>query len=146
MIHFENNILEHIHCTKNDNYFADTMGILYKKVIDFNSTFSAVVVPQILIKYLLHTSHNFLGHTETMKLHHFIKRLYYFQGMRTKIHQYVRSYHKCNIMKLQTPHFINLHQDIAQTPQDHLSINLLGPYNVTSQGNSYTHTTVCNLT
>ena len=37
-------------------------------------------------------------------------------------------------------------KDIAQTPQDHISIDLLGPYNITSQGNSYTLTAVCNLT
>ena len=34
---FCKNILEHIHCSKNDNYFTDTMGILHKKVINFNS-------------------------------------------------------------------------------------------------------------
>ena len=48
-------------------------------------------------------------------------------------------------MNLQKTHFINLHQDIAQTPQDHISIGLLGPYKVTSQGNSYALTIVCNL-
>ena len=49
-------------------------------------------------------------------------------------------------MSLQKPNFIDLHQDIAQTPQDHLIIDLLGPYNITSQGNSYALTAVCNLT
>ena len=49
-------------------------------------------------------------------------------------------------MNLQKPHYINLHQDIAQTPQDHISIDLIGPYNTTSQGNSYAITMVCNLT
>ena len=44
------------------------------------------------------------------------------------------------------PHFINLHQYIARTPQDHISIDLLGQYNFTSQGISYALTTVCNLT
>ena len=34
---------------------------------------------------------------------------------------------KYQIMNLQKPHFIDLHQDIAQTPQDHISINVLGP-------------------
>ena len=53
--------------------------------------------------------------------------------MRKKIHQYVRSCPKCQITNLLKPHFINLHQDIAQTPQDHISIDLLGTYNVTSQ-------------
>ena len=65
------------------------MGILHKKVINFNSTFSAVVIPQIHIKYLLHDSHNSLGYTGATTLYHFIKRLSYFQGVRKKIHQYV---------------------------------------------------------
>ena len=34
-------------------------------------------------------------------------------------------------MNLQKPHFIDLHQDIAQTPQDHMLIGLLVPYNIT---------------
>ena len=123
MINFAKNVLQHIHCSKNDNYFTDAMGILHKKDINFNSTISAVVVPQIHIKYLLHTSHDSLGHIGAMKLYHFLKRHYYFQGMRKKIHQYVRSCQKCQIMNLQKPHFINLHQDIAQTPWDHTSID-----------------------
>ena len=40
-------------------------------------------------------------------------------------------------MNLQSPHFIDLLQDIAQTLQEHVSTDLLGPYNITSQGNSY---------
>ena len=109
------------------------MGILHKKVIDFNNTFSSVVIPKILIKYLMHASHDSLGHVGAIKLYHFLKRLYYFQGMWKEIHQYVRSCQKCQIMNLQKPHYINLHQDIAQTPQDHISIDPIGPYNTTSQ-------------
>ena len=59
---FYKKILEHIHCCENANYFTDAMGILQKKVINFNSTFAAVVIPQILITYLLHASHNSLCH------------------------------------------------------------------------------------
>ena len=143
---FCKNILGHIHCSKNDSCFTDTMGILHKKFINFNSTFSAVVIPQIIIKYLLHTSHSSLGHTGATKLYHFIKRLYSFQIIKKKIHQYVRSCHKCQIMNLQKPNFINLHQDIVQTLQDHISIDLLGLYTVTSQGNSCTLPTDWNLT
>ena len=29
--------------------------------------------------------------------------------------------------KLKTPNYINLHQEITQTPQDHLSIDLMDP-------------------
>ena len=44
------------------------------------------------------------------------------------------------------PHYINLHQDIGQTPQDHISFDLIVLYNTTSQGNSYALTVVCNFT
>ena len=44
------------------------------------------------------------------------------------------------------PHFINLHQEIVQMPQDYIPIDLLGPYPITSKGNPYALTTVCNLT
>ena len=80
-----------MHHNTNENYITDTMGILHKNVMDFNSTFSSVVIPKILIKYLLHASHDSPGHVGGMKLYHFIKGLYYFQGMWKEIHQYVRS-------------------------------------------------------
>ena len=35
---------------------------------------------------------------------------------------------------------------VAQTPQDHLSIDLMGVYSATSQGKLYALTAVCNLT
>ena len=62
------------------------------------------------------------------------------------IHKYVRTYKKCKIMNLHKPNYINLHQDITHTPEDHLSINLMGPYNITTQGNTYSLITICNLT
>ena len=61
-------------------------GILHKKVINFNCTFSVIVIPQIRIKYLLLASHDSPGHVGATKLYHFLKRLYYFQGMRRKVH------------------------------------------------------------
>ena len=119
---FCKNIMLHIVCSKHDNYFIDATGSLHKKVNDFNNTFSAIVVPQILIKYLLHASCDSFRHVGATKLYHFLKRLYYFQGMKRKIQQYVRSCHKYQILNLQKPHFIDLHQGIAQAPQDHISM------------------------
>ena len=49
--------------------------------------------------------------------------------MRRKLHEYVR---------LTPRHCTN--------PQDHLFIDLLVPYNITSQGNLYALTALCNLT
>ena len=49
-------------------------------------------------------------------------------------------------MNLQKPDYINLHQDITQMPQELLSIDLIGPHNMTTQGNTYALTAICNLT
>ena len=125
---FCNSIIQHMHCNTNENYFTDAMGILINKAIYFKSTFSSVVRTKIFIKYLLHTSHDSLGHVGATKLYHFFKRLYYFQGMQKTIHQYIRSHQKCQIMNLQKPNYIKLHQDTAQIPQDQITIDLIGPY------------------
>ena len=88
---FCKNIMQHIGCNRNDNCFIDAIGVLHKKVGDLNSVFLAIVAPQILIPYLLHASHDSLGHVAATKLYHFLKWLYYFKGMRRKLCQYVRS-------------------------------------------------------
>ena len=49
-------------------------------------------------------------------------------------------------MDFQKPNYINLYQEITQTPHDHLSIDLMGPYNTTAQGNTYALIAICNLT
>ena len=76
-----NHIITLLQCSSPEDYFTDTMDILHKKVIDFHSTFSSVVIPKILTKYLLHALYDSLGHVGATKLYHFIKRLYYFPGM-----------------------------------------------------------------
>ena len=62
------------------------------------------------------------------------------------IHKYIRTCQKYQIMNLQKPNYMNLHQEITQTPQDHISVDLIGPYNTTSQDNTYTLTVVRYLT
>ena len=56
---FCKNIIQHVECSKHDNYSMDATGILHTKVIDFNSTFSAIVITQILKNtyYMLHMTH-----------------------------------------------------------------------------------------
>ena len=49
-------------------------------------------------------------------------------------------------MNLQKPNYMTLHHEIAQTPQDYLSVDLTGAFNTTTQGNIYTLTAICNLT
>ena len=65
--------------------------------------------------------------------------------MRNIIHKYLGTCKKCQIMNLQKPNYINLHQEIAQTPQHHLLVDFIGPYNTTTQGSINALTAICNL-
>ena len=49
-------------------------------------------------------------------------------------------------MNSQKPNYTNLYQETAQIPQDHLLIDLMGPYHTTAQGNMYAFTAIYNLT
>ena len=69
---FCKNALQHIGCSKFKNHFQDATGVILKKVVDFNIVFSAVVVTQILIKYVLHASYDLLGHVRATQLYHFL--------------------------------------------------------------------------
>ena len=66
-------ILQHIGCSKFQSYFQDATGILHKNAVDFISVCSAIVATQILIKYLLHASHDSLGHVGATTLYNFLK-------------------------------------------------------------------------
>ena len=94
---FCNSILHHLHCSKKKITSQMPWAFYTKNIIDFNSTFLSVVVPKILIKYLLHTFYDSLGHVGANKLYHFLKRLYSFQGKWKIIHKYIRT---CQNVKL----------------------------------------------
>ena len=76
---FCKNILQHMGCSKYEGYFKDAMGVLHKKVNDFNCVCSAVVVPQILMKYLSHAPHDSLRHVAATKLYHFFEMALLFE-------------------------------------------------------------------
>ena len=143
---FCKNILHHKVSSKFENYFQKAMAVLHKKVADFNSVFSACSCTtnshKIFTTCITQLTRIYWSH----EIIPFPNWSYNSKGMRWKLHRYVRSCHKCQIMILQKPKFIDLYQDIAQTPQDHSSIDLLEPYKATSQGNLYILTAVCNLT
>ena len=92
--------------------FTDSVGISHQKVLNFNSTFSS----KVPIKYLLHTSHDSLGHvgaTNTLLLY---KKALLLPRHEKVIHKYVRICKKCQTMNLLKLNDINLCQEIVQTP------------------------------
>ena len=64
------------------DYSVNLHGILYKKLEKCGKEFSALIVPKTIKKYVLHESHNKVGHNGTAKLYQFLKRSHYWKDLK----------------------------------------------------------------
>ena len=52
-------------------------NVLAKIVRSDNNKFKAIMVPDKMTKYILHEAHERLGHPGSVKLHLFLRKMYY---------------------------------------------------------------------
>ena len=95
------------------------------------------MVPQNLPPYMLHESHNALRHTGSTMLYNFIKRFYYWKKLHQDCGMYVRSCTECLQATFREPQYVNPHLPIPLFPMSFISMDLLGPYRETENGNPY---------
>ena len=58
-------------------YYLDEHGITYRKIRDGPNVFHAILVPNALQPFISYKSHSPLGHNDSTRLYHFIRRHYY---------------------------------------------------------------------
>ena len=80
-------------------------------------------MPKTLKKYRPCESHNSIGHNGTTQLYQCLKRQYYQNGLKESVQKFVRHCLQCQTTNLQTPHHVQLHLEIPQTPIYIISIN-----------------------
>ena len=127
-------------------YYLDEHGIVYWKIKDGSNIFHAIMMPQILLPYILYESHKALGHKGSTRLYNFIKWHYYWKRLWQHCNKYVRPCPKCQQFTLKELHYVDSHLPIRQLPMSFISMNLLGPYHETGNGNQYDLTIICMLT
>ena len=111
------------------DYSLDSHRILYKKIKDHGKEFIVLIIPetiQIYMHYEILFYHIILGYNGTTRLHQFLKRQYYWKGLKTSVQKYVRHCQKCQNTNLHTPNYVQLYLKIPQTLMDFISIDLTG--------------------
>ena len=116
-------------------YFLDEHGIIYRKIKDESNIFHSIMVPQTLEPYILYMSYNALGHNCPTCLHSIIKRHYYWRKLCQHCNRYVRSCPNFQQLTLKEPHNVDIHLPIPQFPMTCVSMDILGPYQETENGN-----------
>ena len=95
---------------------------------------------------MLDESHNSLCYNGTTRLYQFLKRQYYWKGLKESVQNF--SYIVHNVKQPIYKHQImcNFYLKILQSLMDFLSIDLTDPFETTTKGNQYALTVICMFT
>ena len=91
---------------------------------------------------MLYESHTSLGQNGTTRLYQFLKG----KGFKKAGKKFVRHCLQCQITNVQTQNYAQLHLEVLQMPVDLISMDFIGPFEVTSRENKYALTELCMLT
>ena len=64
-------------------------------MIDGNDKYETIVIPRSLIPQVLHMVHNKLGHNGTHRTYIFLKRLYYWKGLKPSVERHIKMCPQC---------------------------------------------------
>ena len=67
----------------------DPHSAIYKKIKDHRKEFGVLIVPNTFQKYILCESHNSPGHNGTTRVYQFLKRQYYWKGLKESVQKIV---------------------------------------------------------
>ena len=73
------------HLKAHNGLAIDVQGIFYSRIRHHDKKFEVMVVPNALQKYVLHESLTGLGTNSSPSLFKFMKRLYYWKGLRRQL-------------------------------------------------------------
>ena len=130
----------------NEIYGINSDGLLYRKVRDNNQIFEAIIIPPELQKVILHECHEMLCHPGTTKLYLFVRRRFYWKGLKRDCVTHVRTCPECQAVTLKQPHYVDHTTKIPQYPMACIAMDLIGPFDRSSTGCNRCLTCICLLT
>ena len=110
----------------NPYYIEDKL--LMRNIIDNKQCFYTLVLPQVLITQILKTAYDELGHNGTTRICMLVHRLYYWKE-------------KCMCGKIYSIAF-----STTRLQMQFISMDLIDPFDPSSNGHHYTLTVICMLT
>ena len=122
-------------------------GILKKYVNDNKQRFNTIVVPLHYTLALLRLAHDELGHNGLARTCMFLRRLYYWKGMKPYIYRYVKQCRSCQQRNRQIVKYVQGQFKTPTTPMEFISMDLIGEFHPpSSKGHRYALTVICVLT
>ena len=121
-------------------------SITYRKIREGPNIFHAIMVPNTLQPFILYECHNALGHNGSTRLYHFIRRNHYWKKVCQQCNKYMHSCTECQQVTLKELQYTNLHIPIPKFLMSFISMDLIGCYRETENGNQYALMAICMLT
>ena len=120
--------------------------MLVKIVRSDNHKFEAIMVLDKITKYILHEAHERLGHPGSVKLYLFLRRIYYWPQLKRDCSTHIRTCVECQQNNLKEPHYVDFSNTIPKFPFSYIAMDLIGPFETTSNGATRCLTCMCLLT
>lgn len=119
-------------------------GSLMKWVEDKMMRYPVIVIPERLTPLVLRLAHDELGHNGSTRTYMYVKRVYYWKGMKHQILKYVKNCFKCRKVVKTVAKYEKLHYDVPTSPMRFISMDLIGEFHPPStRGNRYALTVIC---
>ena len=110
--------------------------LLKRFIMDGNNTYETTVIPRSLIPQVLQMVHDELGHNGTHRTYIFLKRLYYWKGLKPSVEKHIKRCYQCQRRNKQVVKYAKLHFDVATFPMQFISVDLIGEFHPPTSKNT----------
>ena len=111
-----------------------------------NKCFHTMVLPQVLIAQILRAVHDELGHSGTTRTYMLVHRLYYWKSLKACVNKHIKQCMMCQKRNIQVVKYAQLHFSTPRLPMQFISMDLIGPFDPSSNWHHYDLTVICMLT
>ena len=133
--------------TELQKIFIKEEGVLYRLWIEDGRTFKCILVPQVLQDFMIILAHDYSGHNGSRITYNYLKKQYYWQGMRKQILRHCKRCKECVVQNQGQPEKCFGHFDSPDLPMEFICMDLVGPIHPpSSRGNKYVLTVIDMLT
>ena len=127
--------------------FIKEKGVLHRLWIEDGRTFKCILVPKVLQDSMVILAHDYSGHNGSRRTYNFLKRQYYWLGMRKQVFRHCKKCTECILQNQGQVEKGFSHLESPDLPMEFICMDLVGPIHPpSSQGNKYILTVIDMLT
>ena len=105
-----------------------------------------MVLPRVLVTQILRAAHDELGHTGSTRTYMLVHRLCYWKGLKAGVNKHLKQCMTCQKRNIQVVKYTQLHFSTPSLPMQFISMDLIGPFDPSSNGCYYALMVICMFT